>query len=73
MLSPVAIKNGVCPHSGCSSALLILVNVYLNMTFLNKHSKIAWTGKIIIKKRKSPSAIQCGACLFFFCVGGGGV
>ncbi len=23
MLSPVAIKNGVCPHSGCSSALVI--------------------------------------------------
>ncbi len=24
MLSPVAIKNGVCPHSCCSSALLYL-------------------------------------------------
>ncbi len=23
MLRPVAIKNGVCPHSGCSSALLL--------------------------------------------------
>ncbi len=24
MLSPVAIRNGVCPHSGCSSALATL-------------------------------------------------